>query len=657
MKRTSAELTLRRACRSPSSTTLLVGAGVSVDSPSIVPLAAPIMDLLCEWLSRGAPDVRAALDDLRQPARARKPYRGPYATLRFELLLEWITYVEPRILDVLATTVQWGSPNRWHWWIADMVSRGAQVLTTNFDTRIEDACRRTGVSCTTVVLARHAPPVAALRDAQLIKLHGSFADRRPFVRPSTAPVATLRQMSRWGLGYERLGPARDELLRMIGDRTLIVCGYSGSDSFDVMPLLEDADRHAALVWYEWARGPLRQVEAVQTDALTTRRTTASMSELFLASIGETRVRPVHIRGSATAFLRLATESTPAGSDPAAIRRSDAGIPQSAGEVLDKLRERLFSGDLRLRPTEARAVVRRLRLSQGLDIDDIYVGLKGSHSAAVRPMRQQADVVAALDDGRVRWATAQFLAEIERAEEPDDRVAQAETVTSILAEMFWFAIRNGQFRTAEFLVNRLTTEAQRRGVLWAYPEALYLRGNLLHELWLRGGAPFRFSQAKLVLERAIRYAMRVPRVDIVIDALRLLLYIERDPVEWRRLLLALRVWSQRVEDSEEKLLALFDLVRHHVTLGLRPPKQVFGELSRTVRRCPHLTSGRGYLATANCYLALATSSSAVLRRALRNLDRVVDRLHPKLRAPFAREAEEFRAHLNGNPHRRRVGSLY
>lgn len=129
-----------------------------------------------------------------------------------------------------------------------------------------------------------------------------------------------------------------------------------------------------------------------------------------------------------------------------------------------------------------------------------------------------------------------------------------------------------------------------------------------------GTPSRLSQAKLVLERAIRYAVRVPRVDIVIDVLRLLLYIERDPAEWRRLLLALRVWSQRVEDSEEKLLALFDLIRHHVTVGLRPPKQVFRELSRSVRRCPHLTSGRGYLATANCYLALATSSPAALRRA-------------------------------------------
>ncbi|MBV9496395.1 MAG: SIR2 family protein, partial [Acidobacteria bacterium] len=440
MQNGRAELTLRRACRSPSKTTLLVGAGVRVDPPSNIPLAGPIMDLLCEWLSRGAPDVRDALNQMRQPARVRKPYLGPYATLRFELLLEWIAYVEPRILDVLARSVQWGTPNQWHWWIADMISRGSRVLTTNFDTRIEEACRALNIPCTTAVLSRQAPPADALRTAQLIKLHGSFAERKPFVCRSTAPVATLRQMSRWGLGYERLGPARDELLRMIGEHTLIVCGYSGSDSFDVMPLLEDAPRSAALVWYEWAHGPLREVALTEMDTLTTRRTTASMSDVFLAHRGGRHSSLARIRGSAPAFLRLVTGSRPRRAGPAAeTRRSGA---ESADEVLQEMRTDLFSGELRLRPTEAREIVLRLRLSQGADINDIHLGLKGRRGAAPRPMRHEADVLTALDVGDIRAATAEFLAEIRRAEEPGDRVAQAETVTSILAEMFWFAIRNG-----------------------------------------------------------------------------------------------------------------------------------------------------------------------------------------------------------------------
>jgi hypothetical protein len=664
MKRTSAERILKRACRTPSNTTLLVGAGVSVDPPSNIPLAGPIIDLLCEWLSRGAPDVRAALNQMRQPAGTREPYPGPYATLRFELLLEWIAYVEPRILDVIASTVQWGAPNRWHWWIADMIARGARVLTTNFDTRIEDACRRMGVTCTTAVLSHRTPSAGRLRAAQLIKLHGTFADRTPYVRRSIAPVATLRQMSRWGLGYERLGPAREELLRMIGDRTLMVCGYSGSDSFDVMPLLEDADRHAALVWYEWGRGPLRQVDPVRIDALTTRRKTVSMSDVFLGHMPAGRSSPLHIRGTATAFLQLVSEPgrrRPArdGADFENVRHSEDRPPRSAGEVLDRLRERLFSGELRLRPTEARAVVRRLRLSQGIDIDDIDAGLAGRHPAAVQPMRQEASVLAALDSGDIRWATSQFLDEIRRAEEPGDLTLQAETVTSILAEMFWFAIRNGQHSTAETLVNRLRREAEHRGVLWAYPEALYLEASLLHERALRGGstrrgdAPTCLRLAKTFLEKAIRYAMRIPRVDIVTDSIRLLLYIERNPAERNRLLLALRVWSLRLKDGEEKLLAFFDLIRHHAKAGSAPPKKIFRELQLTVRRCPHLTSGRGYLATARCYMALAARSPGTLKRALSELDAVVARLHPKLREPFAREAKDFKAHLLALPPHRRV----
>jgi hypothetical protein len=144
------------------------------------------VDLLCEWLSRDAPDVREALDELRQPASARDPYLGPYATLRFELLVEWIAYIEPRIIDFVASGTQWGTPNRWHWWIADMIARGAQVLTTNFDTRIEDACRRAGIPCKTVVVSGNAPQPGALRRAQLIKLHGTFAGRPPYVRVRTS---------------------------------------------------------------------------------------------------------------------------------------------------------------------------------------------------------------------------------------------------------------------------------------------------------------------------------------------------------------------------------------------------------------------------------------------------------------------------------------
>ena len=142
------------------------------------------------------------------------------------------------------------------------------------------------------------------------------------------------------------------------------------------------------------------------------------------------------------------------------------------------------------------------------------------SAAVRPMDKEGEVLAALDRGEIRRATSQFLDEVRRAEDPGDRAAQAETVTSILAEMFWFAIRNRQYGTAKFLVNRLVCEAERRGVLWAYPEALYLKGNLLHELALRDGSTSNdgtsngLQVARTVLERAIRFAMRVPRVDIV-----------------------------------------------------------------------------------------------------------------------------------------------
>jgi hypothetical protein len=613
------------------------------------------MDLLCEWLSRDAPDVGAALEQLRQPASARDPYLGPYATLRFELLVEWIAYIEPRVLDVLASSDRYGIPNRWHRWIADMIARGAQVVTTNFDTRIENACRQIDVPCKTVVLSRHAPESGALSGAQLIKLHGTFAERAPYIRRSISPVTTLRQIARWGLGYQLLGRVREELAGIIGHRALVVCGYSGWDSFDVMPLLEDSPRRGRLLWYEWGRGPLRQINSSFIDPLTSRRTRMSVGDVFLGRKNAGQIPPIHFRGNSTAFLDLVwhrrdLEVNRADSTSAALGLSD-DIQWDLRDVLSMMRKRLFSRDLRLRPSHARAVVRRLRMSQGMDIDDIDVGLKRSRLPPPPPMHQQERVLAALDNGQIRWATARFLDEIRRSEDPDDRQGQAETVTSIIVEMFWFAIRNGQHRTAEMLINRLTREAGYRGVLWAYPEVLYLRANLLHGYSLSGGnarwgdALTCRGLAKGLLEDAIRYALRIPRLDIVTDAIRLLLYLEPKPSERTRLLSALHIWSTRIEDGEERLLALFDLVRQRVKAGEPAPRQVFADLRLTVGRCPHLSSGRGYLATARCYMALSARTSRPLRDAVAHLRRVTSRLHPRLRPDFEQEAEEFRAYLD------------
>ncbi len=211
------------------------------------------------------------MDELLAPAACRHPYLGPYATLRFELLLEWVSYLEPRVLNVLADCDKDGSPNRWHWWIADMIAGGATVLTTNFDSRIEMACRALQMKCSVVHLTARRVSADAIDRAQLIKLHGSFAKTR-CGRPGKfghAPMMTLRQLARWGLAYERLGAARKSLMRLIRNRTLVVCGYSGWDSFDVMPLLEDGRRTRPLFWFDRTTGGLAGRAAQHVDDLVT----------------------------------------------------------------------------------------------------------------------------------------------------------------------------------------------------------------------------------------------------------------------------------------------------------------------------------------------------------------------------------------------------
>lgn len=109
---------------------VLAGAGISLDAPSSIPAGAALTSTLLGWLDASAPGVAAPLWSLSAGSA------GPYGGLRFELLIEWLAWAEPRLLDWLAVLDRAGGPNLWHRCLAGAIDGGATVLTTNFDTRI-----------------------------------------------------------------------------------------------------------------------------------------------------------------------------------------------------------------------------------------------------------------------------------------------------------------------------------------------------------------------------------------------------------------------------------------------------------------------------------------------------------------------------------------
>jgi hypothetical protein len=174
--------------RQHSRLVVLAAAGISLDAPSSIPAGAALTStLLVGW-------THPRLGWLRRCGLSRLAARARTAGFASNCSIEWLAWAEPRLLDWLVVLDRAAGPNLWHRCLAGAIDGGATVLTTNFDTRIEQVAghpRRTVVSAS-------APRTRQLEGSALVKLHGSF-DAGSRARP----VATLTQIATLGYGYER----------------------------------------------------------------------------------------------------------------------------------------------------------------------------------------------------------------------------------------------------------------------------------------------------------------------------------------------------------------------------------------------------------------------------------------------------------------------
>ncbi|MEG3617265.1 SIR2 family protein [Magnetovibrio sp. PR-2] len=221
----------------------LVGAGISIDSPSCIPPAGPILDVIFEWLSAGD---QTLLDRLHERARPGNRHT-PFDFLRFEAVIQAIAQPTPSIVKHLRVLETAGVSNSTHLFLALLSQRGNRILTTNFDTRFEETEDFNEVPCQTHLLSPRAqvPP----SDTNLIKLHGSFP--RPMRGGNHNPKATLNQIGSIGLAFEHMPKFVDWFVTDCAQKTLFVMGYSSSDSFDVVPLLEQHFSGDELIWFDF----------------------------------------------------------------------------------------------------------------------------------------------------------------------------------------------------------------------------------------------------------------------------------------------------------------------------------------------------------------------------------------------------------------------
>lgn len=233
-------------------TVYLLGAGISVEAPASMPAALGLVKQIVQQITPHAA-VRRKLLSLFDPARPDAAHRSDF--LRFETFMEVLKEHADPELTVLDFLRELHHPNALHLTLAREAIRGATLITTNFDSFLEDAIRLLGHEPCTIceekefkdwrkhVPAGHVP---------VFKIHGSVERWRGSRSRSAkrSVIATIASLTHSGVGM-RLPKHKEAFLHETLDGArLIVAGYSAADELDVVPSLT-VSHPAAVTWLEF----------------------------------------------------------------------------------------------------------------------------------------------------------------------------------------------------------------------------------------------------------------------------------------------------------------------------------------------------------------------------------------------------------------------
>ncbi|MFX1313303.1 MAG: tetratricopeptide repeat protein [Promethearchaeota archaeon] len=228
--------------------TFLVGAGISMDSPSNIPSALKIVRNLLELCA--PPEEIENLVSLKK--------------LRFELVVEKIQSEIDENLRFLDYLEQVKEPNLIHYFLANAITRGNYVLTTNFDYLIEYALIKMldnqfhndiipVITKQDYVFYQDPQNLVKANRYPLYKIHGS---KRNIITNMDTKESLITTIS--SLGKEReegetfaIEPyKKPAVFNLMKQRSLVVFGYSGSDDFDIGPTLNELPFLKNLIWVE-----------------------------------------------------------------------------------------------------------------------------------------------------------------------------------------------------------------------------------------------------------------------------------------------------------------------------------------------------------------------------------------------------------------------
>jgi len=226
--------------------TFLVGAGISMDPPSCVPSARMFVQELFNYY---APEEE--IEKL-----------SSFESLRYEFLVEKVQNLFDKELKFLDYLNEAKEPNAIHVFLANMIFRYNHVITTNFDYLIETALKRKLDAYPAfhdyhkkvmVIITKEDFQKKVSFQFPIIKIHGSKWDVIKGRLTKESLVTTIS-----ALGRERekgetfaIEPYKKPLINeVMNGRDLVIMGYSGSDDFDISPMLKELSSMKRIIWIE-----------------------------------------------------------------------------------------------------------------------------------------------------------------------------------------------------------------------------------------------------------------------------------------------------------------------------------------------------------------------------------------------------------------------
>ncbi|MFX0201877.1 MAG: tetratricopeptide repeat protein [Candidatus Hodarchaeota archaeon] len=250
-----------------------VGAGVSFPRPSCLPMASQILknmfcflfeldkQEICE-IFKFNPDIKKEQAYKKLAHQLAGECFFPFEAT-FQGLYEILGYPVIRFVELL----KMGKPNLHHVMLAYAMNKGHTVITTNFDQHIENAYKNNfGKSPKLLITDKDYQEAIDNNqiDGVLAKIHGDIDDYNSIALTFEGVTATTdrtiyigddidaeKGIQQFQMIHQRTTlsiPKALFLQKVLQEKKIILIGYSGSDNFDIMPILKNSELICSGLW-------------------------------------------------------------------------------------------------------------------------------------------------------------------------------------------------------------------------------------------------------------------------------------------------------------------------------------------------------------------------------------------------------------------------